>query len=96
MGSHRIVKGDGQLPRVGEVLLVIGEENNRGPWKKGKVVRLISRKDEVVREVVLNRHKDHEIERPIQWRYTQLRSGKSTYGITENGETEKNVQRRKR
>ena len=65
MESHRIVKGNGQLSRVGEVVLVLGEEKNRGLWKKGKVVRLISGKDGVVREVVL-RHKGHEIERPIQ------------------------------
>ena len=65
MESHRIVKGDGQLPRVGEVVLVLGEEKNRGLWKKGKVVRLITGKDGVVRGVVL-RHKGREIERPIQ------------------------------
>ena len=53
MESHRIVKFDGQLPRVGEVVLVLGEEKNRGLWKKGKVVRLISGKDGVVRGVVL-------------------------------------------
>ena len=28
MESHRIVKDDGQLPRVGEVVLVLGEEKN--------------------------------------------------------------------
>ena len=53
MESHRIVKGDGQLPRVKEVVLVLGEEKNRGLWKKAKVlVRLISGKDGVVRGVV--------------------------------------------
>ena len=65
MELHRIVKGDGQLPRVGEIVLVLGKEKNRGLWKKGKVLRLILGKDGVVRGVVL-RHKGHEIERPIQ------------------------------
>ncbi len=65
MESHRIVKGDGQLPRIGEIVLVLGEEKNRGLWKKGKVLRLILGKDGVVRGVVLL-HKGHEIERPIQ------------------------------
>ena len=46
--SHRILKSDGELPRVGEVVLVLGEEKNRDLWKKGKVVRLISGKDGVV------------------------------------------------
>ncbi|CAB3988423.1 Hypothetical predicted protein [Paramuricea clavata] len=59
------IKGDGQLPKVGEIVLVLGEEKNCGLWKKGKVLRLILGKDGVVRGVVL-RHKGHEIERPIQ------------------------------
>ncbi|XP_028395676.1 uncharacterized protein LOC114519703 [Dendronephthya gigantea] len=65
MESHRIVKGDGQLPMLGGIVLVLGKEKNRGLWKKGKVLRRILGKDGVVRGVVL-RHKGHEIERPIQ------------------------------
>ena len=65
MESHRIIRGDGQLPSVGEVVLVLGDEKNRGLWKKAKVLRRIVGKDGVVRGVVLL-HKGHEIERPIQ------------------------------
>lgn len=65
MESHRMVKGDGKLPNVGEVVLIIGEEKNRGLWKKGKVLRRVVGKDGVIRGVVLQ-HKGHEIERPIQ------------------------------
>jgi hypothetical protein len=65
MESHRILKGDGQLPRIGEIVLVLGEEKNRGFWKKGKVLRHIIGKDGVVRGVDLL-HQGHEIERPIQ------------------------------
>jgi hypothetical protein len=65
MESHCIVKGDGQLPKVGEIVLALREEKNRGLWKKGKVLQRILGKDGVVRGVVL-RHKGHEIERPIQ------------------------------
>lgn len=65
MELHRIVKGDGQLPNIGEVVLVIGDEKNRELWKKAKVLRRIVGKDGVVRGVVLL-HKGHKIERPIQ------------------------------
>ena len=65
MESHRVVKGDGKLPEVGEIVLVVGEEKNRGFWKKGKVLRHIVGKDGVMRGVVLL-HKNHKIERPIQ------------------------------
>ena len=53
------------LPEIGEIALVVGEEKNRGHWMKGKVEKLIKGKDNVVREVIL-RHKGHLIERPLQ------------------------------
>ena len=33
MESHRIVKGENQEIKVGEVVLVLGDEKNRGRWK---------------------------------------------------------------
>ena len=65
MESHRLNKETGTTPKVGEVVLVVGDEKNRGGWKKGKVVRLIQGKDGVVRGVTLFR-KGHTIERPLQ------------------------------
>ena len=65
MGVHRITKTNSCIPKPGEIVLVIGEEKNRGKWKKGKVINLIKGKDEVVRGVTLL-HKGHTIERPLQ------------------------------
>ena len=65
MESHRLNKERETTPEVGEIVLVVGEEKNRGEWKKGKVVRLIEGKDGVVRGATLL-HKGHTIERPLQ------------------------------
>ena len=65
MEGRRLNKERGATPVVGEVVLVVGDEKNRGEWKKGKVSRLIQGKDGVVRGVVLL-HKGHNIERPLQ------------------------------
>ena len=65
MEGHRLNKEGGATPVVGEVVLVIGDEKNRGEWKKGKVSRLVQGKDGVVRGVILL-HKGHTIERPLQ------------------------------
>ena len=65
MEPHRIMKGEDPKVNVGEVVLVIGEEKNRGQWKKGKVLRVIKGRDGILRGVVLL-DKRHEIERPIQ------------------------------
>ena len=65
MESHRLNKETGTIPQVGEIVLTIGDEKNRGEWRKGKVVRLIKGKDDVVRGVTLL-HKRHTIDRPLQ------------------------------
>ena len=65
MEGHRLNKEEGATPVVGEVVLVVGDEKNRGEWKKGKVTRLIQGKDGVVRGVILL-HKGHTNERPLQ------------------------------
>ena len=65
MESHRLNKETGTTPKVGEIVLIVGDEKNRGEWKKGKVVRLVQGKDGVVRGVTLFR-KGHTIERPLQ------------------------------
>ncbi|XP_068739584.1 limbic system-associated membrane protein-like [Montipora capricornis] len=41
MEGHRLNKKEGATLVVGEVVLVDGDEKNRGEWKKGKVTRLI-------------------------------------------------------
>ena len=65
MEGHRQNKKEGATPVVGEVVPVIGDEKNRGEWKKEKVPHLIKGKDGVVRGVILL-HKGHTIERPLQ------------------------------
>ena len=45
-------------------MLVVGDEKNRGHWKKGKVIQHIQGKDGVVRGVSLL-HKGHHIIRPL-------------------------------
>ena len=65
MESHWLNKERGSTPKVGEIVLVVGDEKNRGEWKKGKVVRLIEGRDGVVRGVTLL-HKGCTIERPLQ------------------------------
>ena len=45
-------------------MLIVGDEKNRGEWKKGKVVKNIRGRDDVVRGVKLL-HKGHLIERPL-------------------------------
>ena len=62
---HRLNNETGTIPQVGEIVLIIGDEKNRGEWRKGKVVRLIKGKDDVVRGVTLL-HKRHTIDRPLQ------------------------------
>ena len=65
MESQRVNGKPVKAPEVGEIVLVVGEEKNRNEWKKGKVLRQVKGKDEVVRGVVLL-HKGHTIERPLQ------------------------------
>ena len=36
--SHRINRDVSCLPKVGEIVLIVGEEKNRGEWKKAKVL----------------------------------------------------------
>ena len=64
MEHHRVIKGENACPEVGEMMLVVGEENNRAEWKRGKVVELIKGKDNVVRGVKILT-KGHTIERPL-------------------------------
>ena len=37
--SHRLNKETRTIPQVGEIVLIIGDEKNRGEWRKGDVVR---------------------------------------------------------
>ena len=65
MESHRIKRGESDYPEIGEIVLIISEEKNRGEWKKGRVLRHIRGRDGVVREVDLL-HKGNEIQRSLQ------------------------------
>ena len=65
MESHRIKRGESDYPEIGEIVLIIGDEKNRGEWKKGRVLRHIKGRDGVVRGVGLL-HKGNQIQRPLQ------------------------------
>ncbi len=60
MESHRINRRTAAVP-----VLVIGGEENRGEWRKAKVVSHIRGKDAVVRGVKML-YKEHHIKRPLQ------------------------------
>ena len=63
MEHHRVHRGVGSVPAIGEIVLLVGDGKNR-EWTKGKVVRYIKGKDGVVRGVTLF-HKGHDIKRPL-------------------------------
>ena len=66
MEVHRINrKKSPRLPEIGEVVLIVGDEGNKGQWKKARVEELLKGRDSVVRGVIL-RYKGHLIERPIE------------------------------
>ena len=65
METHRINRGKQQIPEIGEVVLVVGEQKNRGEWMKGRVIRHVKGRDGVVRGVILL-HKGNHIQRPLQ------------------------------
>ena len=60
--SHR---GESDYPEIREIVLIIGDEKNRGEWKKGRVLRHIRGRDGVVRGVGLL-HKGYQIQWPLQ------------------------------
>ena len=65
METDRVNRKTAVVPEIGEIVLVIGEEKNKGEWRKAKVVRHIRGKDGDLIGVALL-HKGHHIERPLQ------------------------------
>ena len=66
METHRRTRKTAKVPDIGEIILIVVDEKNRGEWKKGKIVRFlyIRGKDGVVREVLLLQ-KGHYIDRSL-------------------------------
>jgi hypothetical protein len=101
METHRSkTKGGGRIPEVGDILLIVGDEKNRGEWKKGRVLRLVKGKDGVVRGVVLC-HNGRRIERPLQLVCPlELQVGKpveeeeQSKEVAENGRVRRNAAKR--
>ena len=98
MEAHRIKRGrEPQVPEIGEIVLVVGEEKNRGEWMKEKVVRYLKGNDGVVRGVGLL-HKGNQIQRPLQL-VCPLEIGSSTREdpreVVEMQPRERTVKRRK-
>ena len=65
MESHHVNRDISCLPKVREIGLVVGEEKNRGQWKKAMDLRLVKGKDNVVRGIILS-HKGNQIARLVQ------------------------------
>ena len=63
MECHQVNRKTPAVPEIGEIVLIVGDEKNRGEWKKAKVVRYVKGKDGMVRGVVML-YKGHHIERP--------------------------------
>ena len=66
--KHRINVGKSTEISVGNIMLIKGEEKNRGLWKMGVVEKLIQGRDGVTRGAKLRTGKG-TIERPIQHLY---------------------------
>ena len=49
MESHRINREKQQIPEIGEIVLVVGEQKNMEELMKGRVIRHVKGKDGVVR-----------------------------------------------
>ena len=65
MELHKINKGGGEVPQLGEIVLIVGEERNCGKRMKGRILRYVNGKDGVIRGAIIL-HKGNYIERPIQ------------------------------
>ena len=63
--SQQIKRGESGYPEIGEIVLTIVDEKNRGEWMKGLVLRHIRGRDRVVRGVDLL-HKGNQIQRALQ------------------------------
>ena len=53
MEQYRMNRSDAVIPGVGEIVLVLGEQKNRGIWMKRKVLHHIKGRDGIVRGAVL-------------------------------------------
>ena len=53
MEYHRVNKNTSPVPEIGEIVLIVGEEKNKGRWMKGKVVKHVKEKDGLVRGVII-------------------------------------------
>ena len=91
MEAHRINSGKQQIPEIEEIVLVVGEQRNRGEWMKGRVARHVKGKDEVVRGVIFL-HKGKHIQRPL--RLVCPLEIKSIPGATAENVAQTQVQRR--
>ena len=65
MDYHRINRTEAVVPEIGEIVLIVGEEKNRGLWMKGKVLQHVTGRDGVIRGAVVL-HKGNRLERPLQ------------------------------
>jgi len=65
MDYHRINRTEAVVPEIGEIVLIVGEEKNRGQWMKGKVLQHVTGRDGVIRGAIVL-HKGNHLERPLQ------------------------------
>ncbi|CAB4034789.1 Hypothetical predicted protein [Paramuricea clavata] len=57
---HRVNKSTSPVPEIGEIVLIVGDEKNRGRWMKGKVVKYVKGEDGIrsVRKEDQGRHNE--------------------------------------
>ena len=66
MEADRVSRGNkAPVPEIGEIVLVVGEERNRGEWKKAKVIRHLKGHLKGKDGVILL-HRGHQTQRPLQ------------------------------
>jgi hypothetical protein len=97
MEFHRLNKCRDEIPQIDEVVLIVGEEKNRGKWLEGRVIRHVKGKDGIIRGAILL-HKGNCFERPIQLLYPlEIRSTlPKTEVSTKEGTCERQPNREKR
>ena len=93
----RINEGRDEVPQIGEVVLIVGEEKNRGKWMKGRVLRYVTGKDGVIRGAML--HKGNHMERPSQLLCIEIRNRlceAKVHNVSTEEVSEPQVNRKKR
>ena len=64
--KHKVMKSE---PKIGDIVMVKGENKNRGSWKLGVVINIFPGSDGVIRAVELRCDNGSTLQRPVQLLY---------------------------